>query len=358
MTRKRVTLADVARTAEVSSTTASLVLSGRGSELRISAPVQERVREVARSLGYRPNIVSVGLRKGSTRTLGFVSDTVATSQLAGYMIRGALRAAREHGYMLFIAETEGEHALEQSLIDLLVDRLVDGIVLASTYTRTRSVPTALAQVPAVLLNALPQQPQAVVTSVIPDELEAGRAAARHLLAAGHRRIHLIGAGPQSGDVPEGGVAAAERLAGIREVLAEAGLEPASGYLCDDWQPAQGWKAMRAVLADHGPGSAVVTFNDRMALGVYQAVNEAGLSVPGDVSVVSFDDHPVADWLHPGLSTFAIPHEQMGRRAVDLLLRSVESGEPIEPAAVPVRVSMPFRERASLAPSTGEGRHAV
>ncbi|HLT83518.1 MAG TPA: LacI family DNA-binding transcriptional regulator, partial [Phototrophicaceae bacterium] len=105
MTSKRVTLADVARQAGVSSSTASLVLSGRGRELRISDAVHDRVRTAAEELGYRRNTISVGLRKGSTNTIGFVSDTVASSQLAGGMIRGALEAARDSGYMLFMSET-------------------------------------------------------------------------------------------------------------------------------------------------------------------------------------------------------------------------------------------------------------
>ncbi|GAB3899313.1 hypothetical protein GCM10029964_085080 [Kibdelosporangium lantanae] len=97
MSSRRVTLAEVAERAGVSRTTASLVLSGRGRELRISPSVEQRVLDAAKDLQYRPNIVSVGLRTGTTRTIGFVSDTVATTHLAGHMIKGALEAARERG---------------------------------------------------------------------------------------------------------------------------------------------------------------------------------------------------------------------------------------------------------------------
>src|SRR5690349_19992740 len=132
---RRVTLADVARHAGVSSTTASLVLSGRGRELRISRTVEQRVLRAADELAYRPNIVSVSLRTGSSRTIGFVSDTVATSRLAGDMIKGALEAAREQGLMLFIGETEGEPDLERGLLAAMHDRQVDGIIFASMFTR-------------------------------------------------------------------------------------------------------------------------------------------------------------------------------------------------------------------------------
>ena len=347
MSRTRVTLADVARASGVSSTTASLVLSGRGAELRISTAVQERVRDAAAELAYRPNIVSIGLRKGTTRTLGLVSDTVATSQLAGDMIKGAIEAARDHGFMLFIGETEGDPEIEAALLEAMHDRQVDGIILTSMFTRTRSVPALLDRVPTVLLNMLAAEPTAA-PAVVPDEVEAGRAAARLLLDAGHREIHLIGAGPNPHDVPPDTVAGVERLAGIREVLGAAGLEPASGHLCDDWLPPRGWAATRDLLDLHPHPRAIICFNDRLAFGTYQAVHEAGLSIPGDVSVVSFDDYPLAEWLRPGLSSFAIPHETLGRRAVELLLETVHDGPGEVPGEVH-RYPLPLHMRGSVAP---------
>jgi LacI family transcriptional regulator len=350
MARKRVTLADVARAAQVSPTTASLVLSGRGGELRISEPVQHRVRESSDTLGYRPNIVSIGLRKGSSRTLGFVSDTVATSQLAGDMIKGALEAAREHGFMLFIGETEGDPKLESRLLDAMLDRQVDGIILASMFTQTRRLPSGLDQVPAVLLNALPQQRKAHIATVAPDEHAAGRAAVQLLLDAGHRAIHLVGAGPGPDDTPPGTIAGRERLTGILEVLHDADLEPASGHLCTEWLPPDGRRATRTIIESRGAGQAIISFNDRLAFGAYQALQEAGLSVPHDMSVVSFDDNPLADWLRPGLCTFAIPHYDLGRRSVELLLETIENdGDGPSAPAIVHRLPMPLRSRGSVAP---------
>ena len=346
MENSRVTLADVARAAGVSSPTASLVLSGRGDELRISQRVQRRVREAASDLSYRPNIVSIGLRKGKTRTLGLVSDTVATSQLAGDMIKGAIEAARDHGFMLFIGETEGDPEIESALLEAMHDRQVDGIILTSMFTRTRAVPTVLDRIPTVLLNTLPDEPTSA-PAVVPDEIEAGRAAARLLLDAGHREIHLIGAGPDPQDVPPSTVAGIERLAGIREVLTAAGLEPTSGHLCDDWLPPNGWRATNDLLRDHPRPRAIICFNDRLAFGAYQALHEAGLTIPDDVSIVSFDNYSLAEWLRPGVSSFAIPHEQLGRRAVELLIEAVEHGAGDEPGQVH-RLPMPLRSRGSVA----------
>ncbi|GII81286.1 transcriptional regulator [Sphaerisporangium rufum] len=351
MSRRRVTLADVAKAAGVSRTAASLVLSGRSRELRLSQEVEQRVLRAAEELEYRPNIVSLGLRTGITRTIGFVSDTVATSRLAGDMIKGALEAARERGFMLFIGETEGDAELERLLVQAMHDRQVDGLVLASMFTRTIKVPESITAVPAVLLNALPERPTPL-PAVLPDEVEAGRRAARVLLEAGHRDgIHLIGAGPDLRD-PSESVAAVERLAGIREVLAAAGTRVAGAPSVPDWQPEYGHAATRELLATTRP-RALICFNDRLALGAYQAFDDFGLKVPADVSVVSFDDHPIAGWMRPRLTTVALPHYELGRRAVEVLFTEIDREQPDPGRDGEVhRIPMPLRDRDSVAPPSG------
>lgn len=341
VTRTRVTQADVARAAGVSRTTASLVLSDRGEELRISEAVQRRVRQVAAELGYRPNLVSAGLRGGSTRTIGLISDTVATSQLAGDLIKGALAEAHRQGYMLFIGESEGDPDEEERLVEAMLDRQVDAVIVASMFTRDRRLPDVLAGRRSILLNALPDA--AAAPAIVPDEYDAGRRAARVLIEAGITRIHLVGAGPGRADVARETVAGRERLAGILDVLDDAGIAPQSGTECGIWLPEDGWRAMRSLLEAGIEGGGVITFNDRLAFGVYQAVQEAGLTIPGDFSVVSFDDHQLATWLHPGLTTFAIPHYELGRRAVERLL----APDP-DPDVAVERLTMPLRRRGSVA----------
>lgn len=350
MSPRRVTMADVAKHAGVSPTTASLVLSGRGRELRISQAVEQRVLEAADSLGYRRNIVSVGLRTGTTRTIGFVSDTVATSRLAGDMIKGALEAARERGVMLFIGETEGEADLELGLLEAMHDRRVDGIIFASMFTRTIKMPQALATGPAVLLNAV-LKPAAELPSVVPDEVEAGRAAARILLEAGYRDgIYTIGSGPRIRDVTPGALAGTERLTGIREVLAAAKVKLSGGRVCPDWLPEYGYEATRDLLEQGVRPRALICLNDRIALGAYQALDDYALKVPTDVSVVSFDDHPIATWIRPKLTTVALPHYELGRKAVDVLFEVIERHRNGEAAGGEShRVPMPVRIRDSVAP---------
>ena len=186
--------------------------------------------------------------------------------------------------------------------------------------------------------------------MLPDEAEAGRAAARILLEAGHRDgIHLIGAGPAKRDVPPGGVAAVERLEGIRSTLAGAGVKVASGRLLLSWQPHDGLEATSTLLRKARP-RALICFNDRLAFGAYQALADSGLRVPTDVSVVSFDDDAIASWVRPGLTTIAIPHYDLGRAAVDVLFDEIDRDhDETHRQATVHRVAMPVRTRGSVAP---------
>jgi LacI family transcriptional regulator len=344
--RQRVTLADVAEAAGVSTTTVSLVLSGRGRDLRISAAAEQRVRRAANAVGYRRRVLSGGVRAGGTHTIGFVSAAVA--DLSSDLVRGAVDAARTHGVLLFVADTDGDREAEQGLIGTMLDHRVDGIVYAAPHTTRVAVPEEVEAARAVLLNVLPDRPSRL-PAVVPDEVEAGRAAARALLDAGHRDgIHLIGAGTGPDDVPPASVTGAERLAGITEVFAAAGVELAGATPCRWRLPEHGFTATKRLLRRARP-RALVCLNDRLAFGAYQALAEAGLSVPVDVSVVSFDDHPLASWVRPKLTTVAVPHYELGAKAVEVLLTGRRSGTPTVH-----RVPMPRRDRSSIAPPRSRG----
>lgn len=349
MGKTRVTLADVAAQAGVAVSTASLVLSGRGSDVRISTRVQEKVYAVARELGYRPNAVSVGLRKGHTSTLGFISDSVASSRLAGEMIKGAIEAARDRGFMVFVGETGGNLTLERQLLDTFFDRQVDGLILASMLTHGRELPEHLNRTPTVLLN-IEDHGNPSLPTVLPAEFQAGHDAARVLIEAGHTDIHLIGAGPGPDDVRTISSAANARLAGILAAMGEHGLSPASGHIITQWLPPEGFRAVNDLL-DHTVPGALICFNDRLAMGAYQALQERSLTIPGDVSVISFDDASIAGWMRPGLTTFALPHRAMGKKAADLLIDLVERGrKPSADGEAPSGehlIPLPIRVRESV-----------
>ncbi|MGW6443057.1 LacI family DNA-binding transcriptional regulator [Lentzea sp. NPDC055074] len=335
------TLADVAAASGVSITTASLVLTGRARELRISQAAEQRVRSTAQELGYRRGTAAPRSRGGLSRTIGFVLDTAEASGPVGDVVKGAVEAACRHGFMLLVSESGGDPAVERALVEAMRDRQADGIVFAAVHARTSAVPDGLRHAPAVLLNATARPG---LPSVVSDEVRGGRSAARVLVEAGCvRGVHVIG----TGSGPPGGIAAVDRLAGLREGFAAAGVEVVGEHICPKWTAEQGYEATGELLRRHRP-EALVCLDDRLAFGAYQALAEAGLSVPGDVSVLGFGDHPVASWMRPRLTTIAQPHHALGARAVEVLLEIVERrGRGARPAAVH-RVPMPVREGGSVA----------
>jgi LacI family transcriptional regulator len=330
---RRVTLREVARRAGVSPTTASFVLAGRD-DMRISEDARLRVRQAAADLGYRPNLTARSLRTKVTRTIALISDTIASQQYAGGMVYGSLAAALEEEHLLFVTETQGNAEVEERLIEDLLGRQVDGFVYASMFTRRVGLPKALRGQPVVLLNCVGTGDEPLPT-VLPDERGAGRAAIDTLLARGHHEGIVV-----LGEIPPGVYAARERVAGMDEALAGAGAGIDAVLECS-WWPEPAYEAVRHTLRRGTLPRALVCLNDRVALGAYQALQEAGVGIPDEVSLVSFDDSDLAGWLRPGLTSVALPHQEMGRRAVRTLLAP-------DRAAEADLVPMPVRERGSVA----------
>ncbi|PZQ88255.1 MAG: transcriptional regulator [Leifsonia xyli] len=337
MARKRVTLADVAARSGMSIAAASMILNGRP-DTRLSQDAHDRVHAAARELGYRPNVAARGLRTAKTHTIGFVSDIVATTRFASGLIRGALSAAEAAGHVVLVAETGGEPAREQEAIEALLDRQVDGIIFATMRARELFLPELPEGTEAVMLNATNPR---YTRSVLPDEEAGGRAAVQLLVDAGHREgIVLIGQNDEVERDVFRSATIARRVAGIRGALAAHGLAFAREESIWVWEPENGYDAVRTLLGDGIRPRALLCMNDRLAFGAYQALGESGMRIPDEVSIVSFDNDEVASYLRPGLSTVGLPHEEMGRAAVELLLSG--DGSPRE-----MLIPMPVISRASI-----------
>ena len=329
----RVTLMDVAQRAGVSRTTASFVTTGRN-DMRISADAQERVLKAARELNYRPSLLARSLRTNRSQTIGMLSDGVAADAFAGEMIRGSLTSALLHEHLLFVAETAGDPALEKRLVHNMLDRGVGGFVLASMYTKKVRVSASLRAHPLVLVNCLTRA--RTVPTVIPDERDAGRAAARALLRHGHSRWNCVGGGNSDAH------RCRRRTTGRdQRRTARAGSGTWPDRFRRSWWPEPAYIAVTEYLAAGHRPSALICLNDRIAMGAYQACQHAGLAVPEEISLVSFDDSDLAGWLRPQLTSVAIPHFEMGRRAIEILL---SENRPPEVHLVP----MTLRERDSIA----------
>ena len=309
---KRATLTDVAKRAGVSVTTASYILNGRTTQMRISDETARKVRAAMADLDYRPNWSARNLRRSSTQTIGLVSDMVASGAYASQLLSGASDAARAYQHLLVIGETLGDAEVEDLLIRELGDRQVDGIIYATLAASHVRLPERLRDRRAVLLNC--RDVGSEVSCVLPDDEGGGRAAAQHLLAAGiGRSIHVVGEDP----TPEA-TAGPDRLRGIVAVLDEAGV-PLGGVVPCEWDVRAARDAVRTWLATGVRPQALICLNDRVAMGTYQALDDFGLRIPTDVSVISFDGSDLASWLRPRLTSLALPFREMGTRAVELLM---------------------------------------
>ncbi len=331
---------EVARRAGVSVTTVSHVVN-RKPGARIGQDARRRVLAAVEELGYRPNAMAKTLVEGGSPFIGLVADSIASTPFAGQIVHGAQEEAWARGHVLLVTNTEGNARAEERAISMMLQYNVRGILYSRWYHHEVRVPPLLGEAPGVLVNCF--DATAPEPAVVPDELAGGRRAARMLLDAGHRRIALVNTTSRS-------PARTGRLAGYRRALQEASVEfdPA---LVLDARPDQegGFACADAVLATGATG--VCCHNDRVAMGLYDALRDRGVDVPGGMSVVGFDNQEViAAHLHPPLSTVALPHYELGAAGVRVLLgcQDVPAGGRLELACPPVvraSVASPGRARA-------------
>lgn len=315
---RRARLSDVATAAGVSATTVSHALSGART---VNAATRERILSIAHELGYVPDRVASGLRRRRTGVVGLVGDNIAATPFAGRILEGARRAGLEHDVLLMVGESGGDPQIEADLIALFLAQRVDGLLIARMYHQLvarRSVPEDL---PVVLVDAAPEMGW-LVDAVVPDEAQIAAVACERLTREGHRDIAYVGTTDESR-------AAHGRLLGVRSALGAAGITLADQRVafCSS-DAAGGRQAGGALLDQHDRPTAIICFNDQIAMGVMQAATRRGISVPAGLSVMGIDDlHPVADALDPGLTTVALPHAEMGSRAMTRLIERIEGPRP-------------------------------
>lgn len=306
----RVTMREVAALAGVSTATVSHVINDKQG-VRIGPDARRRVREAVAELGYRPNLSAAALVKGESRFIGLLADSIATTPFAGAVIRGAQDEAWRLGCSLLITNTEDNAAAEAQALEMMLDHQVQGVLYSTWYHREVVVPAGLSSADHVLVNCFSSTPG--VRAVVPDEGGGGRTATRILLDAGHRRIAFLNTTTPS-------PARTGRLAGYREALADAGVAFDPALVIDTSPEQEGGYAAGLDLPELGV-TGVFCHNDRVAMGVYDALRDRGLRVPDDVSVVGFDNQEViAAHLRPPLSTVALPHYELGVLGVRLLMR--------------------------------------
>ncbi len=311
------TIADVARRAGVSTATVSRVLAGVGGA---RPETRARVLDAARELEFRPSLVARSLKRQATLTLGLIVTDIENPYFP-QLVRAVEDAANAEGYAILLCNADEDPEREASYLDVLVERRVDGMIVAASTIGTRQRAwLATAPLPVVLVNT--NAPNVDLPSVTSDNHGGGRMAARHLLDHGHRRFGYLMPPPRNVDAPE-------RLAGVRDELIAAGIDPDGvGLVLGTGAPtvAGGEAAMDEILSsgsvDVGVGggrvTAVVAYNDLMAIGALRAIRRRDLRVPDDISIVGFDDVAFAAYAEPALTTIRQETAEMGRWAVATL----------------------------------------
>ncbi len=332
-TLRQPSIKDIARLARVSHPTVSRAL--QNSPL-VNAKTAERIRRIASESGYRASAVARGLVTKRTRTIGLVVTTVA-DPFASEVVCGIEQTASDHGYSVFLADSNADPERERKVVQAFAERRVDGIIVTSSRVGALYLPLlSEMMVPIVLVND--QYPGAFVHSVMIGNLEGSRAAAKHLVELGHTRIAYLGDqfGYQS-DV--------ERFAGYREALDRAGIPFLSEFAVHgDGKPEAAMSAMDKLLALANPPTAVCCYNDMSALGAMQSIRLHGLRVPEEISVVGFDDLFFASYTQPPLTTVRQPMRRMGQLAMENLFKLMSGEESV----VKVKVEAELIVRESTA----------
>ena len=338
---KRPTIREVAARAGVSHQTVSRVING---DRRVVAPTRDRVLAAIRELDYVPNGIARSLSSNRTHTLGIVTTDIS-GYAVGQFVAGAEAAARRHGYFLLIGSaSDRDDADRGAHLRLMLQRGVEGLILAWPSLPPEADQTltwAAARVPLVTATSRTDLPGIGTISV--DNRGGSFAATGYLLGHGHRTIATI-AGPGRWRAAEA------RLAGYHDALAAAGLDPDPRLIerADDWEPDSGQVAAGRLLASGARFTALFAQSDLLALGALTTLRAAGLRVPADVSVVGFDDVPIARHLDPPLTTMRQPMQELGALAVALVVEGLGRARADWPAE-PVRHLLPANlvERASV-----------
>ena len=338
-----VRLRDIAQMAGVSVNTVSRALNDKPD---VSADTRERVRGIAERVGYSPNLLAKSLVSGLTQTIGLVVTDCTDPYYAG-LIRAVEDVASREGFGLLLATSNEDPVKERWGLALLTGRRVDGLLLTAVDVNAAHVRELLrGEVPVVLLSRRPRGYRGPFVGI--DNVRGARAAVRHLFDLGHRRIACIGRrGPAS--------SARDRLTGFRQELRACGLPGDPRALVHRAEPsvAGGRDAVPWLLGLDPRPTAVLTYNDAQAVGVIRGLQAAGLAVPGDVSVVGFDDIALAALVHPPLTTVAQPIDEIGRRGAAALIQRIRQGGAAMGRPLVLSSRLVVRESAG-APPPGAG----
>jgi LacI family transcriptional regulator len=333
--KSKPTMNDVAELAGVSQTTVSFVINGNP---EIPEETREKVLTAVALLDYRPNVVAQSLRTQRSGIIGFVTDEIAITPYAGKIFEGAQDVAWDQEKILLLTNTKNDPRLQTTAINMLIDRQVEGIIYATMYHRQVDLPPVLWSLPTVLLDCFVADYS--LPSVVPDEVDGGYNATKILLGRGHKRVGFINC---RDPIP----ATFGRLEGYKASLADHGIpfDPAL-VVTDESVSDGGYRGVQTLMQLSERPTAIFCFNDRMAMGAYDALRKLNLSIPDDVALMGFDNQEIiAAHLYPPLSSMELPHYEMGKWATQYLLENLAHEGKMTP--IQHKIACPFIIRASI-----------
>ncbi len=333
------TIKDVARELGMSVATVSRALS-RPELLR--EETRGRVMSVIDRLGYRPNLLARGLRRGRARSILLIVPNLSPFFLE--IFAGAEDVARQADFALLLGNSAGDPEREEACFDQVVSGRADGIILLTGIVPAAYAPGKRPLPP--LVTVLERLPNRSVPVIRTDHRVGAAEATRHLIELGHRRIaHIAGT--------KRARSTADRFAGYRDALERAGLRYSQDLIYPgDFSMKSGAAGIERLLSLAEPPTAVLCGNDEMAFGAVRMLHKLGLTVPKDISIVGFDDQNMAAFYNPPLTTVYIPRHELGRRAALELIEQLEGREVAHEVVLPTRLVI---RESTAAPPRGKAR---
>ncbi|CAM2155541.1 LacI family transcriptional regulator [Pararobbsia alpina] len=358
MSRTRtVTLMDIADHVGVSKATVARALSAKG---YVADDVRARIEQAASELGYRPNLVAKGFRSNRSYTIGHVVHGMMENPFFTHVARSIEREALAHGYKVFLYTQSGTVEHEREGVERFIERRVDAVIF--TYARGAENIQLLVD-EAIPVVQIERDQRGETHTVFVDNRAGAQLGMQHLIELGHRRIAFIGGDPalyprtfsRPRSVEE------ERLDAYREAVAKSGLDDDDALIRlvryyvpgSRGENASGFNAMQDLLALDNPPTAVFIGCDVLAMGAFQAIYQARLRIPDDISVVGFDDS-VATNLAPLLTTVAQPMAELGQRAFEFALAAIEDPE-FAPQSVTLTPTLVIRDSTGPVPQSRKGK---
>jgi LacI family transcriptional regulator len=343
MSRKRVTIKEVAEAAGVSTQTISRVVNGRPD---VSPDTRQHVQEIIDQLGYQPSKIARSLIQGQSFSLGVVSSNISLYG-PSHVLQGIQEAAKDKGYSLMLHILPDPEVYEaKKLLREIMSYHVDGILWAMPEIGQNRdwIQQELSNlsVPITFLNVQPRPNQ---TTVIIDNRAGGQLATRHLIEQGRQNIGII-TGPMSW------WEARQRELGWREELMANGRSVDESYITHgDWTPSSGERGIRMLLDWHPEIDAVFACNDQMALGAMNIARQMGRRIPEDLAIVGFDDIPESPYFYPALSTVRQDMTEMGREGVRQLISKINNPEQANKDPIRLKPELIVRESSLCSESS-------